>query len=79
MKGGGGGGELQRRLPEGVKLRNKKKKPSKRTAVQRGLKLQSQQDLSGLTLKNRFSNRPRNKSMYLLVIKHFNTSSHDIT
>ena len=47
---GGGGGELQRRLPEGVKLRNKKKKPSKRTAVQRGLKLQSQQDLSGLAL-----------------------------
>ena len=36
---GGGGGELQGRLPEGVKLRHKKKKPSKGTAVQRGLKL----------------------------------------
>lgn len=43
-----GGGELQARLPEGVKLRNKKKKPSKRTAVQRGLILQSRQDPSGL-------------------------------
>ena len=40
MKGGGGGaGELQGRLPEGVKLRSKKKKPSKGTAVQKGLKL----------------------------------------
>ena len=39
MKGGGGAGELQGRLPEGVKLRNKKKKPSKGIAVQKGLKL----------------------------------------